>query len=208
MTSASIMRFIVLVLAFGVAWYAAGIALVAEGRPPFVAALIERWPLGALAHFACGSLALAAGSLQFSTRLRSSVPAVHRWLGRVYVVSVLASGAAALALAVSSSAGLWAQWGFGLLGIAWLITTATAYFQIRQGRVAAHRAWMIRSYALTFAAVTLRLYLPFAQVMEWPMGIAYPAIAWLCWVPNLIVAEWIVRLPPRMRERVTVGSPA
>ena len=52
---------------------------------------------------------------------------------------------------------------------------------------------MIRSYALTYAAVTLRIYLPLSLMAALPMQAAYPAIAWLCWVPNLLVAEWYVR---------------
>ena len=52
-----------------------------------------------------------------------------------------------------------------------------------------HRAWMIRSYSLTFAAVMLRIYLPISLAAGVPFDIAYPAIAWLCWVPNVIVCE-------------------
>jgi hypothetical protein len=52
---------------------------------------------------------------------------------------------------------------------------------------------MIRSFALTFAAVTLRLYLPASQIAGMPFPAAYSAIAWLCWVPNLLVAEWFIR---------------
>jgi hypothetical protein len=52
---------------------------------------------------------------------------------------------------------------------------------------------MIRSYALTLAAVTLRLYLPSSQLAGLPFTVAYPAISWLCWVPNLLIAEWFVR---------------
>jgi hypothetical protein len=53
---------------------------------------------------------------------------------------------------------------------------------------------MIRSFALTFAAVTLRIYLPLAIIQnqgEFPLD-AYRAIAWLAWVPNLIVAELVI----------------
>ena len=70
--------------------------------------------------------------------------------------------------------------------------TVTAVVRIRQGDRAAHRRWMIRSFALTLAAVTLRLYLPASLAAGLPFETAYPAIAWLCWVPNLIVAEVVV----------------
>jgi hypothetical protein len=48
---------------------------------------------------------------------------------------------------------------------------------------------MVRNFALTFAAVTLRLWLPASVVAGVPFGLAYPAIAWLCWVPNALFAE-------------------
>jgi hypothetical protein len=57
----------------------------------------------------------------------------------------------------------------------------------------AHRRWMIRSYAMILAAVTLRIELPLLAM--WLQGFlpAYNIVAWLCWVPNLFVAEWIAR---------------
>ena len=48
---------------------------------------------------------------------------------------------------------------------------------------------MVRSFAMTFAAVTLRLYLPIAPMLGYEFMPAYVAISWFCWVPNLIVAE-------------------
>jgi hypothetical protein len=62
----------------------------------------------------------------------------------------------------------------------------------RRRRIDLHRAWMLRSYSLTFAAVTLRIWLPLSQVAGLPFLPSYQAIAWLCWVPNLIVVEWFV----------------
>jgi hypothetical protein len=63
---------------------------------------------------------------------------------------------------------------------------------------------MIRSFALTLAAVTLRLYLPAAIVMGKFQLIpddfvsSYQVIAWIAWVPNLVIAEiWIAMRRPR-----------
>lgn len=180
-------------LAAGVACYAASVVLIPVIRSPLVLSIIEHLPVAAFMHFGGGAIALAVGTMQFSARLRSRMVSVHRWLGRVYVTSIIASGTAGFVLAINSSAGPWARWGFALLALAWLATTLNGYRLIRQRQIASHRAWMIRSYALTLAAVTLRCYLPFAQFMHWPMSTAYPAIAWLCWVPNLIVAELLIR---------------
>jgi hypothetical protein len=77
-----------------------------------------------------------------------------------------------------------------------------AYLSIRGGHVAAHRRWMIRSYGVTLAAVTLRIYLPLSQAAGIPFGIAYPIISWLCWLPNLGLAEWRLRTPPRVTTQL------
>jgi uncharacterized membrane protein len=117
---------------------------------------------------------------------------VHRWIGRTYVAAVAVGGAGALALAPLSQHGLVTHVGFGLLAVVWLLATGTAYWRIRSGDIRAHRRWMIRSYALTFAAVTLRIYLPLSAVAGVSFPDAYQVVAWLCWVPNLVVAEWLV----------------
>ena len=83
--------------------------------------------------------------------------------------------------------------GFGGLGVALLTTTAMALFEIRRGNVAAHREWIIRSYALMFAAVTLRIELPLLIANLGGFDPAYRIVAWLCWVPNLLFAEVWVR---------------
>jgi len=80
--------------------------------------------------------------------------------------------------------------------VLWLTSTGIAYRHIRARNQPAHRRWMIRSYALTFAAVTLRIYLPLSQVYGIPFEPAYQTIAWMCWVPNLVVAEWIILRQP------------
>jgi hypothetical protein len=72
----------------------------------------------------------------------------------------------------------------------WLSSAIRAYRAIRARNTADHQRWVTRNYALTFAAVTLRISLPLAAIVGVPFETAYPVIAWLCWVPNLAVAEW------------------
>ena len=142
-------------------------------------------------HIFASVLALALGPFQFSARLRARMPALHRWMGRLYLgVGVLMGGASGLYVAQFAQGGPVGQAGFSLLALAWLYTGARAYAAIRGGDVSAHRAWMARNFALTFAAVMLRLYLPAAMVARVPWELAYPAIAWLCWVPNLAAVWW------------------
>ena len=180
-------------LALAVAGYAITMSFAPELRPSFVRALFAERPVAAFVHFMGGAIALIAGTFQLNSRLRTRFIGVHRLFGRVYIVAVVIGGVAALVLALHSFGGLIAHVGFGLLAVCWIGSTLNAYRHIRQRNLSTHRNWMIRSYALTLAAVTLRIYLPSSQLAGIPMTAAYPVIAWLCWVPNLLIAEWFVR---------------
>ena len=149
------------------------------------------------AHIFASAVALSLGPLQFSSRLRSSQIALHRWLGRAYLgIGVLVGGVAGLSVALHAFGGVTARLGFAALALAWLYTGMRAYLAIRSRDVGAHRRWMVRNFALTFAAVTLRIYLPASALAGVAFELAYPAIAWLCWVPNLVIAElWFNRAP-------------
>jgi uncharacterized membrane protein len=179
-------------LAFIVVGYAVGLLSMPDLRPSFLRARIADAPLAVFGHIAASAIALALGPFQLSTRLRARRVRLHRWLGRIYIMSVIVGGVSAIALATMSMGGVPAHVGFGLLGSLWVLTATLAYQRIKVYDIADHRRWMIRSYSLAFAAVTLRIYLPLAvSVMRIPFDQAYPAIAWLCWVPNLIVADWV-----------------
>jgi hypothetical protein len=48
--------------------------------------------------------------------------------------------------------------------------------------------------ALTFSAVTLRLYLKLGMsVFELGFPLSYLLAAWLCWTVNLLLVEWYLR---------------
>ena len=140
-------------------------------------------------HAGAASTALLLGPFQFIARLRAARPKVHRWMGRTYVVACLVGGVSGLFLAAGCTSGPIAQAGFGLLAVCWLSANVQAWRLALAGRYAEHRRWMVRSFAMTFAAVTLRIYLPIAPMMGYDFLLAYVAISWLAWVPNLIVAE-------------------
>lgn len=152
-------------------------------------------------HIVSAGLALLIGGFQFSQRLRRAAPRVHRWIGRVYVPSALIGGATGLVMAFFSSVAFIGLFGFGTLAVLWMWTTSRGYRSIRAGKVAEHQAWMIRSYALTYAAPTLRLWLILLLAVQLPFGVdgavvaanAYAPVPFLCWLPNLVVAEWIIR---------------
>ena len=153
-------------------------------------------------HAGLAATALITGPWQFIPRLRARWPQVHRWAGRVYIFACLVGGVAGLLLASGSTAGPIARAGFGLLAVIWLIVNANGLRLAMSGRYAEHRQWMIRSFALTFGAVTLRIYMPAAQLAGLDPLMAYRAIAWLAWVPNLVLAELYIRGLPRRRPAV------
>jgi hypothetical protein len=152
---------------------------------------------GALSlHALGGAIALLAGPLQFVPRFRESNWNRHRLLGWIYCGAVLLGWCASLWIAPHSQTGRTASSGFLALGAAWIVATGLAVRFILRADAIRHRRWMIRSYALTAAAITLRVYLPLVFVFHWPFSVAYPAIAWLCWIPNALAAEVYLRFVP------------
>ncbi len=147
--------------------------------------------LGIYLHIFAAAVALLLGPFQFSARLRRRLPRAHRWAGRLYLgIGVMVGGLAGLYMSLSARGGLPAKTGFAALASLWLYTGLRAYTTIRRGAIEEHRTWMVRNFSLTFGAVTLRLWLPLADVSGYPFEVSYPFIAWISWVPNLIIAEW------------------
>lgn len=186
--------FALALLSLGVAGYAvvvyAWLPLGAALHPDMRAGFVAQGAGAVYAHVFASVAALGLGPFQFLGRLRAARPRLHRVLGRLYLgVGVGVGGLAGLFMALHAFGGPVARAGFACLALAWLYTGWRAYRAIRARDVTAHRRWMVRNFALSFAAVTLRLWLPASFVAGIPFELAYPAIAWLCWVPNLLVAE-------------------
>ncbi|MBX3038480.1 MAG: DUF2306 domain-containing protein [Anaerolineales bacterium] len=161
--------------------------------------------LGLYIHIFAGGLALLIGPFQFLTRIRDSKPMLHRWMGRIYLICILLGGLSAFVIAPGMISGLVGEIGLISLATLWLWTAWNAYRNIRAGNIEIHRDWMTRNYALTFAAVTLRVWLgiligtqvPFLETkyagdFDALFVEVYRVVMWLSWVPNLIVAEMII----------------
>lgn len=145
-------------------------------------------------HVIGGLLALALGPFQFLPRLRRQRwLGIHRWSGRVYLIGITVGGLFGLYVAQMAYGGLISRLGFTGLALFWLYTGYQAYRAIRHGDIQTHKRWMFRNYAATFAAVTLRLWLPLSMALGIDFTLAYRTIAWLCWVPNVLIIEWWLR---------------
>jgi uncharacterized membrane protein len=160
-------------------------------------------------HIAASGFAMILGAFQFLKPLRRKAPSLHRWMGRGYILACTIGGLAGGTIALYSTAGPIAGWGFFMLAVLWVPFTLLALAAAMRKDFSAHERWMIRSFALTFGAVTLRLQLPIGPMLTGGDFLAaYVWIAWLAWVPNLIVAEIYIamlRKPKRAKPAPTVA---
>jgi uncharacterized membrane protein len=155
----------------------------------FFATALAGW-----AHTMGGAVAALIGPFQLITRLRTTWPRVHVWMGRTYLLAVLTGALGGLYFAPTSTAGIVGDIGFTALALFWIYSGAQAYLAIRRGNIQVHRRWMLRNYALTFAAATLRIELPLLLIGGATFPVAYTLVAWISWVPNwLLVEAWLRR---------------
>jgi len=148
--------------------------------------------VGFYGHIIFGGVALLIGWVQFNKNIRAKRIRLHRLIGAIYIISVLISGILGFYIALNATGGIIAKTGFSTLAIIWLTTTILGFNSIRKKEVDRHEKFMIYSYSACFAAVTLRVWLPLLTNLFDDFLIAYRTVSWVCWVPNLIVAFYII----------------
>jgi hypothetical protein len=157
-------------------------------------AVATGWYLPAFyCHILASSAILLAGYFQFSKKVYRN-RSLHKALGKLYVFGVLfisSPGAYVMTLFVNRGAGVFVS--FILQNTLWVVFTIAGWVLITKGNVTGHIKMMRRSYALAFGAVTLRFYIWLFTVLGFGVSFEYNylIIAFLSWVPNLIVAEII-----------------
>jgi len=156
------------------------------------------WKIAFYTHVFSVIFALLAGFTQFSNFILKEHRNIHRMMGRIYAYDILIINfPAALIMAIYANGQLPGKTAFVILDCLWFWFTYKAIIEIRRKNIKAHKEYMIRSYALTLSAVTLRTWkiiiLSFVYVD--PLHL-YMIDAWMGFVPNLLFAEWLIR---RMR---------
>ena len=164
------------------------------------------WNIGFYMHITLGGIALLIGWTQFSVRLRTNKLKLHRRIGKVYVIAALISSLTSIYIALYATGGIIASLGFICLGFIWFCTTLKAYIEIKKGRIENHQKMMIYSYAACFSAVTLRIYLPILVIIFHDFIKAYLLVAWLCWIPNMIVAWFTVKQLQRQKDKTFINT--
>jgi len=170
------------------------------------------------AHFIAGSVLLLLGPVQLIGAVRRRLPALHRWLGRVYVISAGLAGLGGLVfIAVRGTVGgTVMDIGFGLYGVLMVLCAWMAFVRARAGRFDAHRAWAIRLFALTVGSWLYRMEYGSWFLLTGGVGVGRDfsgafdmVMAFLFFLPNLLVAEFFIRARQGQRGSLaTLGASA
>jgi uncharacterized membrane protein len=185
-----------------------GLASTYAGHGPIVTAAFY-------GHIIFAGIALAIGPFQFAARLRTKHPAWHRWIGRTYLVAVCLGGISSFVMAFVNSTGIGGFFGFAGLAVLWLWSGWRGYRAARAKRFREHQAWMIRNFAMTYAAVSLRFWLGALIFLQLPFPHgdfdaifknAYAPLPYVPWITNVIIAELIIRKRGLPALRMTSGN--
>lgn len=161
---------------------------------------IKYWRIGFYAHVFTSVFVLLAGATQFTRGILSKYPKVHRFMGYSYVsIVLLISGPGAMAMAIHANGGLPARASFVLQTSLWFVFTGAAWYYALKRKWLKHGEAMLLSYSLTFAAITLRVLkyvlsvcIAYGYVKVIRPADSYITVAWLSWVPNLIIAGFMI----------------
>lgn len=152
------------------------------------------YKLAFFTHVYTTMFVLIAGLTQFSTYIRKHFSELHRFSGWLYAFTVLLlAGPSGFYMGIYANGGVISQTAFCLLAVLWICFTAMAIKNAVKRDFRSHRKFMIRSFALTLSAITLRAwkYVLVFLFEPRPMDV-YQLVAWLGWIPNLIIAEIII----------------
>ncbi len=154
------------------------------------------WRTSFYIHVFSSFLLIICGAFQFIRYILRKKPLLHRISGSVYLsVLLILSGPAALVMSFYANGGIAAQISFVCLSLCWIAFTLFAYLTLRKKKYEIHGQWMLRSYALTLSAITLRFYAYLFDVINLPLDpvSTYILLAYASWIPNLLFAELMIR---------------
>ena len=149
-----------------------------------------KWIL--IAHITAGGGALITGNIQFWPKIRNYSLRLHRFIGFVYLLSVLVSSICALILAFTTAYEVnWANaFTLQIWASVWIAATFIAYYTAFRRKIKLHKEWMTRSYILTvsFLVSGSALKIPYVQSLGEYDEIATP-LFWMGWSVPLFVYE-------------------
>ncbi len=157
---------------------------------------LDWWRLSFYVHIFSSPVVILSGLIQFNRKLIKFYPRIHRTTGKIYVATVLfISGPAALVMAFYANGNDLTKTSFVILSCLWLLFTWQGYRLARQRDFVRHGNFLLRIYALTLSAVTLRFYAYTMDItgVDLSPKDAYMILSWISWIPNLLLAEAMIR---------------
>lgn len=157
---------------------------------------IPIWKAAFYIHVFSSSLCLLAGLTQFSGTILKYFSKAHKWIGKIYVYNILMINFPTGMILAFYANGLWpTKLAFVILDLLWFWFTLKSILDIKLGNIQGHKNNIMRSFALTFSAITLRIW---NEVLSATTNIdtlsMYQINSWLGFLPNLIVVELYIRL--------------
>jgi hypothetical protein len=154
------------------------------------------YPMWSLAHFVPGVLFMSLAPFQLWSSFRNRHRTLHRWSGRLLVVSGVFLGFSGVAFVFLMPERPLTERVFMLTFFAaFLFFLLKAFVAARRRDFASHRVWMIRMFVTGLTITTQRLLtgvlIGFAGVNSvdqfWDH---FVTAGWLAWVMSIAVAEW------------------
>jgi uncharacterized membrane protein len=184
--------------------------LIMLGRPAEPGSFEERYvaqPWLAYLHIVPGVLYLLGAPFQLSRRFRNRHLRLHRRMGRAVLTMGAASGVFALAFGVPFSyGGFWQAAAAGVFATYFLIALGLAYRAIRSHRIAVHRRWMIRAFAVGLGVGTIRIWIGlFVGFGGLTLQDAFAPAFWLGLSLHALAAEFWLRRPAVNANRQSPG---
>jgi len=166
---------------------------------------LKHWRYAFYTHILLSILTLIAGLTQFSRYILKNYKKLHRTMGYIYAIDVIClAGPSGLIMAFYANGTIVSRTSFVLLSVCWILFTAISVSKIFRKDFIEHEKWMIRSYALTLSAISLRLMaLVLPHFIHLTAQTEYAVIAWLSWTLNLLIAECIIyfkNYPPSLPD--------
>lgn len=150
-------------------------------------------------HVVSASVFCVLGAFQFDSAIRLRYPRLHRISGRVVAPCGVLAALTGLWMTTRSDipAALQGSLLCGvrvLVGLAMMLAIALSIRAVLHGRIAAHKAWMIRAYALGQGAGTqVLIMLPMSMIVGAPTFLLRDVLMASAWALNVIFAEWLIR---------------
>jgi uncharacterized membrane protein len=194
---------LLLILALAVGAYALGYHWIySNSDDGFIVKFRTLNPVLVYAHFIGGGLALCLGAIQLWIKRPSRL---HFWLGRTYCLCVLVGAVGGGYLSFYSHLGAITGLGFFIVDVLWICTTFIALRFAMSRQFNAHRRWILRSFALSCAAISLRVLLPLLSLF-FSFETSYALVAWLSWSINLVIVEFYLYYTRNRTKALTIGS--